>query len=166
MSGQRPRATLVRLAKKLAYDPCAILAAAEARLLDREVRRVLWSSFPGIEAHLTHSEDSARWQALGARCQHARGARGIRDVSVALGIPQYRLQAIEGGCLKEVRVDLARRYFRFLGIDERVATWCRWRRASVSWMAAAHGRALDGSRRVDETNRETCRLGRGHAGLS
>lgn len=41
------------------------------------------------------------------------------------GIPQYRLRAIEGGLLREVRADLARRYFYFLGIDEWVADWCR-----------------------------------------
>jgi hypothetical protein len=46
-------------------------------------------------------------------------------VSVALGIPQYRLRAIEGGLVREVRVDLARRYFHFLGIDEWAAAWCR-----------------------------------------
>jgi hypothetical protein len=109
----------------LADDPCAILTASEIRVLNREVRRVLVSSFPGIEGRLAHSEDSTRWHALGERCRQARGARGIRDVSVALGIPQYRLRAVEGGLLREVRVDLARRYFCFLGINEWVATWCR-----------------------------------------
>jgi hypothetical protein len=116
---------LVRLEKKLASDPCAILSAREVRLLDGEVRRVLMTSFPGIEPHLTRSEDMTRWQALGARCRQARGARGIRDVSVASGIPQYRVLAIEGGHLREVRADLARRYFQFLGIDAWVARWCR-----------------------------------------
>lgn len=105
-------------------DPCAILNAAGIRVLDREVRRALVASFPGIEAHLAHSEDSTRWHALGARCRQARGARGIRELSVALGIAQYRLRAIEGGLLKEVRADLARRYFHFLGIDDWVAAWC------------------------------------------
>ena len=102
-----PAAALARLGERLANDPCAILTATEIRLLDREARRVLVSSFPGIEAHLTHSEDSTRWHALGARGRQARGARGIRDLSVELGIPQYRLRAVEGGLLKEVRVDLA-----------------------------------------------------------
>jgi hypothetical protein len=116
---------LARLEQRLAQDPCAILSAMEVRLLDREVRRVLMTSFPGIEPHLTRSEDMTRWQALGARCREARGARGIRDVSVASGIPQYRVRAIESGHLREVRADLARRYFRFLGIEAWVARWCR-----------------------------------------
>jgi hypothetical protein len=115
----------VRLEQKLAKNPGAILSNAEVRVLDREVRRALILSFPGIEAHLTHSEDSTRWHALGAQCCRARGARGIRDVSVTLGIPQYRLRAIEGGHLREVRADLARRYFHFLGIDVWIAHWCR-----------------------------------------
>ncbi|MGQ0736336.1 MAG: hypothetical protein ACT4QD_22115 [Acidobacteriota bacterium] len=120
---------LVRLEKKLAQDPCAILSTTDIRVLDRAVRRALVSAFPGIEARLAHSEDSTRWHALGARCRQARGGRGIREVSVALGIPQYRLRAIERGLLSELRADCARRYFLFLGIDEWVARWCRANRA-------------------------------------
>ena len=72
-----------------------------------------------------HSEDSIRWHALGARCAQARGTRGIRDIAVATGIPQYRLRAIEIGRLTEFRLDLARRYFCFLGIEAWIARWCR-----------------------------------------
>jgi hypothetical protein len=116
---------LVRLEKKLASDSCAMLNTSEIRLLDREVRRLLIASFPGVETYLDGSEDTIRWHALGARCAQARGARGIRDVSVALGIPQYRLRAIERGHLREIRPDLARRYFHFLGIEAWLARWCR-----------------------------------------
>ena len=115
----------MRLEKKLALDLRAILDTAEIRLLDREVRRALLASFPGVEAYLDRTEDAIRWQALGARCAEARGARGIREVSLALGIPQYRLRAIERGHLREIRPDVARRYLRFLGIEEWVARWCR-----------------------------------------
>lgn len=72
---------LVRLEKKLASDPCAILDTAEIRLLDREVRRALIAWFPGVEAYLDRTEDAIRWQALGAACAEARGARGIREVA-------------------------------------------------------------------------------------
>ena len=116
---------LVRIEQKLASDPCAILDDAEIRLLDREVRRVLMASFPGVEAYLDRSQDTIRWHALGARCAEARGARGIREVSVGLGIPQYRLRAIERGHVRDIRPDLARRYFRFLRIEAWVARWCR-----------------------------------------
>ena len=115
---------LARLEQRLASDPCAILSATEVHPLDGEVRRALLASFPGIEPYLTRSEDMTRWQALAARCRQARGARGIRDISVASGIPQYRVRAIEGGHLREVRADLARRYFQFLGIETWVASWC------------------------------------------
>jgi hypothetical protein len=116
---------LARLEQRLARDPCAILSATEVRLLDGEVRRTLLASFPGIEPYLTRSEDMTRWQAPGARCRQARAARGIRDVSVATGLPQYRIRAIESGQLGEVRADLARRYYQFLGIETWVASWCR-----------------------------------------
>lgn len=68
----------------------------------------------------------------GARCAQARGARGIRDASVAIGIPQYRIRAIESGQLTEFRVDFARHYFRFLGIEAWVTTWCRANRELVT----------------------------------
>jgi hypothetical protein len=136
----RPSA-LVQLAHKLAQDPGAILSGPEIRLLDREVRRALVSSVPGIEAYLAHSEDSTRWHALGEQCRQARGGRGIRDVSVALGVPQYRLRAIEGGLLREVQAELACRYFRFLGIDAWVADWCRANRELATRVGL-----LDGSR--------------------
>jgi len=85
----RRTAALVRLEKKLARDPCAILNPTEIRLLDREVQRALVSSFPGLQAPIVdHSEDTIRWHALGARCAQARGTRGIRDIAVATGIPQ------------------------------------------------------------------------------
>ncbi|MBA2301075.1 MAG: hypothetical protein H0W08_00410 [Acidobacteria bacterium] len=138
---------LVRLENKLANDPSAILSDAEIRVLDGEVRRALVSSFPGIEAHLAHSEDSTRWHALGARCRQARRARGIRDVSVALGIPQYRLRAIEGGLLREVRADLAHRYFDFLGIDAWVADWCRANRELATRLGLLDGTRIRPRRR-------------------
>jgi hypothetical protein len=37
---------------------------------------------------LDRGEDTIRWHAIGARCAQARGARGIRDIAVATGIPQ------------------------------------------------------------------------------
>jgi hypothetical protein len=120
---------LARLEERLASDPCAILSATEVRLLDGEVRRALLASFPGIEPYLTRSEDLTRWQALGARCCQARGARGIRDISVSSGIPQYLVRAIENGHLREIRADLARRYFEFLGIERWIAQWCQANRA-------------------------------------
>lgn len=140
---------LVRLEKKLTKDPCAILSDAEirVRVLDREVRRVLVASFPRIEGRLAHSEDSTRWHVLGARCAEARGGRGIRDVSVALGIPQYRLRAIEGGRLREIRADLAQRYFHFLDIEEWVARWCRANRELATRVGLLNGTQTRSRRR-------------------
>ncbi len=62
-------------------------------------------------------------------------------MSVALGVPQYRLRAIEGGLLREVHSDLARRYFHFLGIDAWVADWCRANRELATRVGL-----LDGTR--------------------
>jgi hypothetical protein len=140
---------LLRLETKLAADPCAILSRSEIRLLDREVRRALVSSFPELTAQvIDRTEDTIRWHALAARCREARGSRGIRDVSVAIQIPQYRLRAIESCLLREVRADLAWRYFRFLRIEAWVAKWCRANRE-----LASRTRLLDGSAHERRTRR-------------
>jgi len=140
---------LARLEKKLATDRSAILNAAEIRLLHRELQRVLVASFPALRTNLAaHSEDTIRCHALGARCAQARGGRGIRDVSVALGMPQYRLRAIEGGRLREFRVDLARRYFHFLGIEDWVARWCRANRDLATRVGLLDGRRRDRRARI------------------
>ncbi len=138
------RTASTRLERKLAADPSAILHPAEIRLLNRELQRVVLSSFPGLPVDvLASSEETIRWHAVGARCAQARGARGIRDVSVALGIPQYRLRAIEGGRLTEFRLNLARRYFRFLQIEEWVTTWCRANRELASRVGLLDARPRD-----------------------
>ena len=125
-TGMKPTPALLRLERKLTRNRTADLNADDVRLLDRELRRALVASFPGLPVHaLDHSADVIRWSSLGACCKEARGARGLRDVSVATGIPQFRLRAVESGHLSEMRADLSPRYFRFLGIEEWVAAWCR-----------------------------------------
>ena len=84
--------------------------------------------FPGLDpARAPQADDVIRWHSIGVQCQQARASRGlsIRHASVGLRIPQYRLQAIESGALREFRADMARRYFRFLEIDLWIARWCR-----------------------------------------
>lgn len=138
----RRTSALVRLEKKLARDPCAILNPTEIRLLDREVQHALVSSLPGLQARIVaHSEDSIRWHALGARCAQARGSRGIRDMSVAVGIPQYRLRAIESGLIEGFQPELARRYFRVLRIEDWVARWCRANRGLATRVGLLDGRS-------------------------
>lgn len=108
----------------------------------RELQRVLVSSFETLpEDVIDRADDTIRWQSLGARCAEARGARGIRDAAIALDIPQYRLRAIEGGRFTEFRIDLARRYFRFLAIEEWVKRWCRPNRELATRVGLIESRA-------------------------
>jgi hypothetical protein len=44
---------------------------------------------------------------------------------VALKVPRYRLAAIEAGTRGELKPEIARRYFRFLGIEPWVRRWSR-----------------------------------------
>jgi hypothetical protein len=114
---------LVRLERKLARDRTTVLNGSDVQLLNRELRRALADSFPGLPANaLELSEDLIRWSALGERCKVARGVRGIREMSVITGIPQYRLRAIESGHLSEIHPALTQRH---LGIEGWVTQWCR-----------------------------------------
>ena len=149
-------------AARLTHRPSAILSAADVGLLTGALRRIMTASFPRLPATaLARSEDTIRWHALGARCPEARGSRSIRDVSLALAIPQYRLNAIDRGRLSETRGDLAWRYFRFLGMDTWVTRWCRANRelAARAGLADLEQRAPrrrePGPKRRTETHGET-----------
>jgi hypothetical protein len=150
-------------ARRLTQRPSTILSAADVGLLTAELRRIMTASFPGLPASaLARSEDTIRWHPLDARCREARGPRSIRDVSVALGIPQYRLNAIERGRLSEIHGDLARRYFRFLGMNTWVARWCRANRelAARAGLADLEGRAPRRSEAGLKRRTETRETGR------
>jgi hypothetical protein len=116
------------LERKLSLDRAAILNPAEVSALARQVRRLVGPLIADSPvAGGVRVEDGVRWAAVRARCQQARAERGlgIRHVAVGLGLPQYRVKAIEAGAFHEVRAEMARRYFRFLGIEAWVARWCK-----------------------------------------
>ena len=115
------------LETKLSRDKAAILNRGEVAALARQVRHLIGPVIGNSPASAAvRIEDVVRWAAVRRRCEQARSERGlsIRHVSVGLGIPQYRLKAIEAGALNELRADMARRYFQFLGIEPWVAHWC------------------------------------------
>jgi hypothetical protein len=121
-------AALQRLERKLQRDRTALLGEREVSLLAAKVRDAFAASFPHVPIAMTGGvEDLVRWGPLGERCREARIQRGwsYRDASAATGIPQYRVKAIEVGHFREVKPDLARRYFVALGIDDWVARWTR-----------------------------------------
>jgi hypothetical protein len=151
------KAAYARLEKKLTVDRTTILTQADVRLLTREVRRLLTSSVPGLSDDvLARTDDTIRWRSMAARCYQARGERGlgIRDVAAGLQIPQYRLRAIETGRLAEFRLDLARRYFRFLKIEDWVEGWCRANRELAARVGLLDLKPRGGSRRVRPARRD------------
>ena len=60
---------------------------------------------------------------------------------MAVGIPQYRLRAIESGLIEGFRPELARRYFRVLRIEDWVARWCRANRGLATRVGLLDGRS-------------------------
>jgi hypothetical protein len=120
--------TRLKIERTLRKSGVITFTEAEVKLLSAEVRRVVGA---GWTAALDHSgisiEDNIRWSLLGTRCRQAREALGvsIKEVAKGLKVPQYRLQAIETGTLRDVEPEIADRYFARLGITRWVARWAR-----------------------------------------
>lgn len=110
-----------------ARDASAILNDAEVVALSGKIRRLVGpiagKSAAGAGLRV---DDVVRWTAVRTRCEQVRGCRrlSIKDVAVALQLPQYRLRAIEAGRLHELKADMAQRYFSFLGMDGWITDWC------------------------------------------
>ena len=141
-----------RLARKLKRSPTALLRGDEVKTLVSDARRILGPEFSVL---LTDRpvlfEDLVRWGSLKARCEQARTARqiSIKTAAVQVGIPQYRIVAIESGTLRELVPKLAWKYFDFLGVDAWVKKWvaANLELASRAGLAAVRG-ARNSNRRV------------------
>jgi len=128
MSDPQVLAALIRKVRR----KTSILSDEEVAVAARAVREMLRASLGNaVDMYLggQRSEDIVRWSSLMARCEEERNRRGlsIRGVSLRLGIPQYRLRAIESGGLDGFAPEMAHRYFEFL----RIEAWLkRWRKAN------------------------------------
>lgn len=150
-----------RLERKLQRNPAAILSADEVGFLVGEARRVLGAQFSSLfGAGSLQCEDVLRWGSLRARCEQVRAERriDIKDAAVQARISRYRVVAIESGRLRELRPELAWRYFDFLGIRTWVKKWVRSNvdLATRAGIAASHfGRASSGGRKSNNAIQRT-----------
>jgi hypothetical protein len=108
----------------------SLLKDEEVAFITKMTLELLEDSFgdnPHFEAR--SMERIVRWLSLRTRCEREREKRGLslKDASMQLKIPQYRIRAIEYGKLGTFEPEMARKYFRFLGIERWVA---RWRKAN------------------------------------
>jgi len=134
---------LISLEKKLRRNKTRILNDGEVDLLASGVRAVLGTVFAQIPRHMTvRVDDIVRWASLTARCEQARAQQGlsIKDVALALRLPQYRLKAVEAGTLSEIKGEVALQYFRFLGIERWVKRWARANRELAVRVGIVFGR--------------------------
>jgi len=115
------------LARKLRRR-ASILTDDEVDFMIQEMRLALGPEMVEImESHGLVMGDTVRWGSLRARCEEEREKRGLtlKDISLDLKIPQYRLRAIEEGTFREINPDFAHRYFNYLGIQSWVKRWAR-----------------------------------------
>ncbi|MFA4836988.1 MAG: helix-turn-helix domain-containing protein [Dehalococcoidia bacterium] len=125
------------LAKKLRKQT-SLLTDEEVAFVTRRTLKMLRESFgdnPYFDAQSMGR--IIRWSSLRARCEREREKRNLslKDASVRLKIPQYRLRAIESGELAAFEPEMAREYFQFLGIDRWIDRWRRANRdlADLAW---------------------------------
>ena len=117
-----------RVAKKLSADTASILTPGQIAVVTREVWRLVGPALSALSPNSAAPVgDVVRWSSLRTRCERARDERGmsVKDAALALRVPQYRLKAVERGTLSELQPEVARRYFRHLGIEAWVRRWCR-----------------------------------------
>ena len=74
----------MRLERKMAEDPCALLAAAEIRVLGREVRRTLMSSFRASKR---------TWSTAKTRLGGMRSVRDVAQRVAHVGFVMCRLRS-------------------------------------------------------------------------
>lgn len=117
----------IKLTKKL-RKRTSLLTDEEVAFAVRMTLKLLRESFGDYPSFNDQSmERIVRWNSLRAKCELEREKRGLslKDVSVRLKIPQYRLKAIECGDFAAFKPELAREYFHFLGIDNWINRWRR-----------------------------------------
>ncbi len=70
-------------------------------------------------------EDVIRLGSLGAKCEEVRALRGlsIKDIAKELGVPQYRLKAIEEPNETMILPEVLEKYIAFLELESWFKKW-------------------------------------------
>lgn len=103
-----------------------ILTDDEVKLLSAGLREMLG---PGLDEGASHPavrlERTVRYRAVSAQCKAARGNLGlsIKETSVRLRTPQYRLKAVEDGSFTEILPNVFTSYIAFLGLSGWLRRW-------------------------------------------
>ena len=108
----------------------SILDGDEIKAITAELR-VLMPGLAEVADRMGHDlEAGARLMSLKAKCTEVREKKGlsIKDVAKQLGVPQYRIKAIEAGTLSEIDAVVLRRYFELLGLGRWVTINAEWHR--------------------------------------
>jgi DNA-binding XRE family transcriptional regulator len=111
----------------MALKKTSILDGAEIKAVTAQLR-VLMPALAEIADRLGHDlESGARLISLKAKCTEAREKQGlsIKEVAKQLGVPQYRIKAIESGRLSEIDSLAMTRYVSLLGLGRWVKKWAK-----------------------------------------
>jgi DNA-binding XRE family transcriptional regulator len=103
----------------------SILDGEEIKAVTAQLR-VLMPALAEIADRMGHDlEAGARLRSLRAKCTEAREKRGlsIKEVAKQLGVPQYRIKAIEAGSLSEIDSLVMTRYVSLLGLERWARKW-------------------------------------------
>lgn len=116
-----------RLVRKLRRRT-SILTEAEVALLAAHMRELMGAEFAGLLDRVPgRVEDGIRWGVLAAKCEAERLKRGwsLKDAAAELRVARYRLDAIEKGRWRELRPEIAQRYFALLAMGPWVRRWAK-----------------------------------------
>lgn len=108
--------------------PREILSDEMIAILMDEVPRAFGGAFDQLtKAGKFDIETTLRFQAVAIRCKEARESQGlkIKDVALALKVPQYRLKDIEERGASSVSSEILYRYLEFLGLRRWYQKWAK-----------------------------------------
>ncbi|MBW2063344.1 MAG: helix-turn-helix domain-containing protein [Deltaproteobacteria bacterium] len=113
------------MAKKL-FRPGKILSDQEVKKISAAMHYILDPRF--LEQGRKHGlnvEEIVRFQAVSYRCKEAREKleMSIKEVALALKVPQYKLRAIEKGSLKQIEPEVLQKLLAFLGLKRWFRRW-------------------------------------------
>jgi len=104
----------------------SILSDREVREAVQGIRVLFGEQFVSMaDSYGASLEDAVRFGPLARRCEERRTAlgRSVKQVAADLGVPQYRLKAIEAGTLREVDPKILLAYISYLGLQRWFAHW-------------------------------------------
>src|SRR5712691_1823877 len=128
MTRRRSTNVTTRMAVRTTVKRDMILSDAQVELLTEAVHELLGQEFVSASSGRGfNTSRGVRFMAVSARCTAEREHIGltVKQAAARIKVPQYRLKAVEGGRMSEIRPEVLARYVSFLGLNSWLGRWAK-----------------------------------------